>query len=158
MPTAVKSMRGTVRADRVMRNEAQFPIPGRMPSPPEGLNDYGEALWRSLGKLLLDAGLLTQGDTIALEMLCLAYGRMKEANNRVDDEGMVLESDKGNFYQSPYLSIANRAWEQVKGMLAEFGLTPAERTRVMALVEQEEDDLASFLFRPTVKEEETTDE
>lgn len=138
----------------MMKNEAQFPIPGRMLSPPERLGADGEYLWRTLGKLLLDAGLLTYGDTLALEMLCIAYDRMQRANREVEKEGEVLISDKMNYYQNPWLSIANKAWDQCKSMLAEFGLTPAERTRVMAAVEDEDDDLATLLFsRSPVKDE-----
>lgn len=146
-PTAIKKLRGTDRPDRGVRNEARFPIPGRMLSPPKNLGEDGEELWRNLGKLLLDAGLLTYGDTLALEMLCIAYDRMCRANREVEKETEVLMSDKGNYYQNPWLSIANKAWDQCKAMLAEFGLTPAERTRVMALVEEEKRTLADELFR-----------
>lgn len=148
VPTAIKELKGTARSDRVLRNEAKFPVPERMLRVPSGLNEYGEELWRDLGKLLLDAGLFTYGDKIALEMLCMAYGRMKYANEEMQKKGgEVLEGASGNLYQSPWLNIVNRAWDQVKHMLGEFGLTPAERTRVSALVASEqEDSLASALF------------
>jgi len=32
--------------------------------------------------------------------------------------------------QSPYLPIANKAIEQMKAMLLEFGMTPASRSRI----------------------------
>jgi len=149
VPTAIKELRGTARADRVLRNEVQFPVPGRMLRVPSGLTKDGESLWYELGRLLLDAGLFTYGDRIALEMLCMAYGRMKEANfNMETTGGAILESDKGNLYQNPWSFVMNKAWDQVKHMLSEFGLTPAERTRVSALVAKEqEDSLASELFR-----------
>ena len=38
----------------MLKNEAQFPIPGRMLSAPDRLGPDGEYLWRTLGKLLLD--------------------------------------------------------------------------------------------------------
>lgn len=148
VPTALKQLRGTVRQDRILKNEPKFDIPGKMLVPPNDLPEEGQDLWRSLGKVLLDAGLMTYGDKLALELLCLAYARMKKANRNVLIDGEVLVSDNGGYYQNPWLSVANRAWDQVKGMLGEFGLTPAERTRVMAAVEQEEDDLADLLFRP----------
>ena len=148
VPTAIKTLRGTARSDRVLRNEAQFPVPGRMLRVPSGLTEDGEALWYELGRLLLDAGLFTYGDRIALEMLCMAYGRMKHAMCEMAAKGgEILESSSGNLYQNPWLSVVNKAWDQVKHMLGEFGLTPAERTRVSALVEtEEEDSLASALF------------
>jgi P27 family predicted phage terminase small subunit len=120
-----------------------------MLSPPDGLRADGEHLWRTLGKLLLDAGLLTDGDTLALEMLCTAYARMQRANRKVIETGgeVVKSETSGGLYQNPWLHVANRAWEQCKSMLGQFGLTPSERTRVMAAIEEEEDDLAQLLFR-----------
>lgn len=149
IPTAIKELKGTARADRVLKNEAQFPIPERMLRVPDGLNHYGEDLWRELGKLLLDAGLFSYGDKIALEMLCQVYGRLKYATEKMQSEGgEVLEGASGNLYQSPWLNIVNRSWDQLRSMLSEFGLTPAERTRVSAMVEnKEEDSLAAALFK-----------
>jgi len=130
----------------MVENEAQFPVPSRMFSPPDTLNEWGEKAWRYYGKLLLDAGLLTEADRMALELLCQAYGRWIEAERNVALTGTVLTSDRGNFYQNPYLAVANKSWDQVKRMLAEFGLTPAERTRVAAMAGESEEDLAALLF------------
>ena len=146
-PSVLKKLHGTYRADRVVPNEARFDVPIRMPSPPESLSEDGAKLWRSVGKMLLNAGLYTAGDFIALELMCMAYGRMKEAERLMVDEGMVLKSNLGGMYQSPYLAIVNRSWEQVRSMLAEFGMTPAERTRVMSTGDNHKEvDLADQLF------------
>jgi len=145
-PSVLKKLQGTYRADRVVPNEARFDVPIRMPSPPEELSEDGAKLWRSVGKMLLHAGLYTAGDFIALELMCMAYGRMKEAERLMADE-MVLKSAQGGYYQSPYLSIVNRSWEMVRSMLAEFGMTPAERTRVMSTGDNHREvDLADQLF------------
>ena len=32
--------------------------------------------------------------------------------------------------QSPYLAVANKAMEQIKAMLTEFGMSPSSRSRV----------------------------
>jgi P27 family predicted phage terminase small subunit len=60
----------------------------------------------------------------------------------------VLKStETGGIYQNPYLHVANKAWDQVNKLLAQFGLTPAERTRVLAAIQDnEEDDLLTQLF------------
>ena len=146
LPTVIHNLRGTT-PDRFVPNEARFDVPIRMPSPPDGMSEDGAKLWRSVGKLLLNAGLYTSGDFIALELMCMAYGRMKEAERLMADEGMVLKSNLGGLYQSPYLAIVNRSWEQVRSMLAEFGMTPAERTRVMSAVDNNREvDLADQLF------------
>ena len=147
VPTAIKQVRGTTRADRGVKNEARFPVPSRMPPAPDTLNEWGKKAWSYYGRLLLDAGLLTEGDRIALELLCQVYGRWVEAEVQVAKSGTILTSKRsGNLFQNPYLAVANRSWDQVRAMLSEFGLTPAERTRVQAIAGKEEDDLASVLF------------
>jgi P27 family predicted phage terminase small subunit len=147
VPTALKELRGTDRADRGVANESKPPVPETIPQPPTYFNRWAKKVWREYGQLLLDAGLFTDLDSIAFELLCQAYGRWIDAERHVSEEGPILISDRGNSYQNPYLGVANRAWEQIKKMLGEFGLTPAERTRVAALVDEDDDDLASLLFR-----------
>lgn len=146
VPTAIKEMRGTVRADRGVKNEAKPPIPKTLPPPPKKMNYWATKVWKEYGRLLLDAGLFTDLDGIAFEMFCRAYGRWIEAERAVAEDGAILISTGGNPYQNPHLGVANRAWDQLKRMLSEFGLTPAERTRVASLMAEDEDDLASFLF------------
>ena len=35
---------------------------------------------------------------------------------------ILVSKDSGNFYQNPYLHVANRAWEQMRKLLPELGL------------------------------------
>lgn len=147
-PTVIKEMRGTNRADRGVKKEAAFETPGRMPSPPDVLTEDGQHLWRTLGKTLLDAGLFTAGDTLALQMLCISYERFMMANRNIGTKLIRQSKNNPDYYeQNPLLPIANKAWDQMYRMLSHFGLTPAERTRVLAAIQDdEEDDLYSQLF------------
>lgn len=43
---------------------------------------------------------------------------------------MVMKTKQGNIIQNPYLGIANRAWDQVKAIAPELGLTPSSRSRI----------------------------
>ena len=149
MPTKIKEMRGTVRSDRgVGDQEAQFPIPDNLPNPPTILKRYGRRAWWYYGSLLIEAGLFTSADKLALEMLCKAYERWIDSELEVLQSGTVLKSEStGGLYHNPHLNIANKAFEQIRSLLKEFGLTPAERTRVAAIGSNpKEDDLASLLF------------
>ena len=144
VPTQLKELRGTAKEEN---SEARFPIPHELPEPPEILDEWGMAAWNHYGNLLLDAGLFTEGDQIALEMLCNAYGRWIQAELDIAKERTVLVSDKtGGKYMNPTLHVANKAWDQIRKILAEFGLTPAERTRVAALGSDKKDDLTALLF------------
>lgn len=144
VPTQLKELRGTAKDTD---NEARFPVPNELPEPPEIFNEWAVSAWNHYGNLLLEAGLFTEGDQMALEMLCNAYGRWIEAELALAEEGTVLESEKtGGKYMNPTLHVANKAWDQIRKILAEFGLTPAERTRVAALGAEKKDDLTTLLF------------
>jgi P27 family predicted phage terminase small subunit len=42
----------------------------------------------------------------------------------------MVKSPNGFPMQSPYLAVANKAMEQMRGLLTEFGMSPASRTRI----------------------------
>jgi len=147
-PIALKELAGTVRADRVNATEPRFRIPERMLRPPTWLGREAASVWSDLGHLLLNAGLFTVVDRYALAMFCVAAGRWIEAERAVAESGgPVLVAESGSLYQNPWLHVANRAWGQMKKMLSEFGLTPAERSRLKAAVVADEPSLAEMLFQ-----------
>jgi hypothetical protein len=62
---------------------------------------------------------------------------------------MIVRSPRGYPIQSPYLAIANKAWQQVQQGLAEFGMSPSARTRVSAtrpVLDTAKEKLARRLF------------
>lgn len=48
-------------------------------------------------------------------------------------------------YQNPWLAVANRAWEQLRKVEAEFGMTPSSRSRVTAVSSYKQLSLAEQL-------------
>lgn len=133
LPDVVKEAQGTLKKSRVNNSQAVFDVPNTFPKPPMTLNLYGKRLWKALGPQLVEVGLYTEGDRNALELLCMAYGDMIAARKALALSGNVVITDKGTVYQHPNVGIANTSWRMVKDMLAQFGLTPAERSRVKAL-------------------------
>lgn len=83
-----------------------------------------------MSKVLGKLGLLAATDRAALAAYCLAYGRWVEAETKIAEEGVVTKTVDGNSIQNPYLSIANKAFEQMTKLLSEFGMTPTSRTRI----------------------------
>lgn len=146
-PTAIKVLAGNPGRRPVNKAEPHFHVPERTPSPPAFLSDSAAEIWRDLGKLLRDAGLFTVVDQYALAMFCAVAARWMEAERKVEGLGVVLIAESGNLYQNPWLHVANKAWGQMRQMLSEFGLTPAERSRLKAVVADEEPSLAEMLFQ-----------
>jgi len=93
-------------------------------------------------------GLLTKIDMAALAAYCMAYSRWVEAENMIRKHGMLVKSPNGYPMQSPYLAIANKAVEQMKSFLTEFGMTPAARSRIDLKVDEKEiDEMEQLLSR-----------
>lgn len=84
-------------------------------------------------------------------MYCQAWGRWVEAENQVAINGDVVKTKQGNIIQNPYLSISNRAWDQLSKMIQQFGLSPAARARLTVQPEYEQLSLADLLFPEEIR-------
>lgn len=79
--------------------------------------------------------LLTEIDLVAFAQLCIAHDRWVEAEKKVQKYGELITFGRRGkapptVQVSPYLAVANRAYEQLRKMLAEFGMTPSARSRI----------------------------
>lgn len=115
---------------RPQRDEDGPPV--RLPRCPSHLQGDARKEWARIGRRLLEAGLLTEIDGAALALYCQAWARWVDAERSLQRYGVVVKSPTGFPMQSPYLAIANKAMEQMLKLLAEFGMSPSSRTRVVA--------------------------
>jgi P27 family predicted phage terminase small subunit len=130
VPTRLKVLRGTDRPDR--RNPREPAMKAATPHCPAHLGVEAKREWRRAARQLAVVGLLTQIDRTALALYCDAWGRWVEAIQALQTYGVMVKSPNGYPMQSPYLAVANKAAEQVRLLLGEFGMTPASRARVHA--------------------------
>ena len=127
-PTALRKLQG---------NPSKRPFPQNEPQPRSGIppcprHIQGEARkeWSRTSKELASCGLLTSVDRAALAAYCQAWARWVQAEGVLREAGLLIKTPNGMLVQSPMLAIANRAMDQMKAFLVEFGMTPAARTRV----------------------------
>lgn len=144
LPTAVKIARG--RAGHHPINDREPEPRRKLPRCPSWLQEEARAEWRRKARELYDAGLLTVVDDSALAAYCTVFARWVEAESKVHEQGMVVETTNGNPIQNPYLAIANRAMDDMRRYLIEFGMTPASRSRVKVVSAEKEKTLAELLF------------
>ncbi len=142
----LKKLAGNPGKKKLNENEPEHPIPATMPPAPHHLSPSAGRVWDELGTRLLAAGLYTHVDKYALAMFCAAAGRWIDAELMLKSQELVLVSEAGNNYHNPLLSIANKSWEQMRQMLGQFGLSPAERARIVVPDKGKEADLADILF------------
>lgn len=108
------------------------------PPCPAHLSAEAKAEWGRIVPELMGLRLLSQMDMAALAMYCQCYGRWQYAEQVLsgaiaemqDQASMVIASPNGFPVQSPWLNIANRAMEQCKSFLVEFGMSPSSRARI----------------------------
>lgn len=146
-PTVTKKLAGNPGKRPLNENEAQPPVPAGTPYVPRHLNEDAKGEWRRVVGILKDIGLYTEIDRAALAMYCQAWGRWVAAERKVQEtHGEILASEKGGLYQNPWLHVANRAFEQLRKTMVEFGMTPSARSRVTAAQPYEQLSLADLLF------------
>jgi P27 family predicted phage terminase small subunit len=144
-PTALKLLRGNPGRRPLNENE---PKPkAALPKPPDHLSPVAKQEWRRAGRLLQSMGLISDLDLAAFALYCTAWARWVEAEQALSTYGVMLKSPQGFPIQSPYLSVANRAMDQIRSLLSEFGMSPATRTRVSAMVPDDDDDPMERLLR-----------
>lgn len=126
-PTALKIVRG---------NPCKRALPENEPTPQAGavardwLSPLAAERWPTIARQLQGAQVLTVMDAPALALYCNALVRWKQANEQLAKLGLVARAPSGYPIQSPYLSVANKAFDQMAKMLVEFGMTPSSRSRV----------------------------
>jgi len=74
-------------------------------------------------------GVLSKFDRGTLAVYCGAYAIWAEALEALSKYGTMIKSPNGHPMQSPYVAILNRQAEIMMRIAAEFGFTPAARSR-----------------------------
>ena len=138
LPTKLKVVRGTLRQGRTNVHEPALPV--EIPRCPAHLRGEARREWKRISRDLAAYGLLTRIDRAALALYCEAWGRWVEAEEALRKYGVMIKAPSGFPMQSPYLAIANKAMEQIRALLTEFGMSPSSRTRVHAAPAVDDDD------------------
>jgi P27 family predicted phage terminase small subunit len=149
-PTNLKVLKGNPGKRAVNKNEPQPPeIDGDLPAP-AWLDRVAADRWTKLVPELKALGLLTIVDVDALEAYCKAYSRWREAEEAIDAlRTTVVKTPSGYLQQLPQVSIARGYAQQMVRIAAEFGLTPASRSRLNAALTEpgDESKLGALLKR-----------
>lgn len=128
-PTHLKIVEGNA-GKRALPKDEPKPRKPKSLRPPPILSAAARKHWRTIAKQLTDAGILTALDCHALALYCEAFARWSDASQKLRLEGLVITTESGYACQSPYLPIANKAFDQMLKIMVEFGMTPSSRTRV----------------------------
>ncbi|MGH8609799.1 MAG: phage terminase small subunit P27 family [Gammaproteobacteria bacterium] len=143
-PTKLRLLRGNPGKRSLPKDEPK--VAAKRPPMPVGMSAGAQAHWRRFAEQLDAARITTELDRQALKALCEACATWDEANRGIAKFGLVVKGARGS-RRSPYVGIANTAFEQMTKMLAEFGMTPSSRTRVQSVggdIDKDAVDLFGF--------------
>jgi P27 family predicted phage terminase small subunit len=118
-------------------NHAEPVPPEGLPDCPEHLSEAATAEWHRLAGALHGMGVLSVVDRGALAAYCQAWGRWVEAEEKLKATPPMVRTPNGHVQQSPWMSVANKQLELMGRYMAELGLTPAARSRIVAFREAE---------------------
>jgi len=156
-PTQMKVLEGTWRADRANPNEPNAK-PITFPCPPVmELNEFAMREWERTTKVLIELGVLTEGDLSALTAMCHQFGEFVYCDTEIKEKTYLKEPKEYVLDMDPdqrieYMRIKYLAGKELKKLRKEhleaysklaqqFGLTPVSRSRVSASKKKETDPL-----------------
>ncbi|MEO1896163.1 MAG: phage terminase small subunit P27 family [Methylococcales bacterium] len=128
LPTNLKIIKGTQRKDRLNKSEPKPKVNSL--SKPDYLTPVASDYWDRIYPDLSDAKIISTLDYDALAMLCESYAYYRHALEELQTHGAVMTNRDGALVRSPYLMVMQKAFEQLKSMLSEFGMSPASRTKI----------------------------
>lgn len=146
-PTRMKLLQGNPGRRPLPENEPQPKAAERTPNVPAWLDGDAKAIWREHARDLWEVGLLTQIDREALAVLCETTALYRTAVEMIRAQGVVWTSpETGYTQQSAWATVRNQTLSKMQSLWAEFGMTPASRTRIeVEKPEKEEDELTKLL-------------
>jgi P27 family predicted phage terminase small subunit len=135
LPTKDKELRGTLKAERVVKNEMQVSLISYLPDPPEWLTEIGKEEFLKVCNELLNKQMLHHIDMRLIEAYCNAMALHIETEIMLRDKGrvQVYRDENGNVKHSqsvPYQAIADKALDKALKIAIQFGLTPSARSGI----------------------------
>lgn len=133
-PDHLKIISGTARPDR-MNPDAPASNPG-MAEPPAWLSERGSEIFSQLSATLLGMGIASPDDQAALAILASRLEEIEICTAVIEDSGRTYTTTATSgdklVRARPEVAMRNEAMRHAQSLLAEFGLTPATRSKVSA--------------------------
>lgn len=152
-PTPILQLRGSWRGN-LNRDEPQ-PDAGP-PEKPPWLTAHASEAWDQLVPILQRMRVLTEADGHALALLCATWSRWRECEEFVAEHGEVYpikdrDGKTKELRRFPQAVAGDTHGRALNRYLAEFGLSPASRTRIQTVPEKlapgEDDGHGAQFFR-----------
>ncbi len=127
-PTALKLVEGN-KGKRAISSHEPDPEYLNDLTPPARLPDAAKEIWNEIAPALRAAKVLTKLDVHALSMGCIALAQYYQSVQETGGD-LVVETSKGGKQINQMVIAQSMFYKQVQGIFAQFGLSPAARTRI----------------------------
>jgi P27 family predicted phage terminase small subunit len=141
-PTASKILRGTFRKDRVNLDEPQPEPPNELEAP-AWLDDYGRECWDAHVPQLVKISVLTSLDMFLFAAICERWSVYRRATDKLKPE-FTHQTESNGECAKPQVAIAKTAFDSFRQGLAEFGCSPASRSKVKAVSPNDDDPFEKY--------------
>ena len=150
LSTKQKELTGAAAKNPQRLNPNEPQPPTGAPLKPVHLDDLGSEAWDRLLVIFEQMGMLNAADGSLMEAYCVNYSGYRKSLVKVEEMGQALEveTDRGiEFRRNPFSVELHKYMDRMTKLLAEMGLTPSSRSRVVATPKQEDDPFAEWLKR-----------
>lgn len=129
-PSALKLVAGNP-GKRAQPNGEPEPVLLNDLAPPAHLCPRSAAVWNELAPMLRRNQVLTEMDTLALEMLCDSVADYRLLRDKRGDKFTTISPKSGSPMLDQLLVAQQMVGKRAEGFLGKFGMDPASRSRVM---------------------------
>ncbi len=146
-PTNLRLIKGNPSKRAINKSEPK--PPSGVPPVPKHFNKQEKYWFKRIGEELDGSNVITNLDGMALELLIGAYVEWRSHRDILDEEGETYKTKTMTgdtlIKAHPRVGMMADAWKRLRGMMAEFGMTPASRSKVSSDGAGEADPLEEFL-------------
>ena len=142
-PNAIRELDGTLEKKHEAKNIVRPRGLKKMPPAPRGYCKKATKVWRGLGELLREEGLLTVLDLPAFEIFCDSFDRYTRAKEELGAE--LIEHTQHGTKQKSMLVVIQRELAEIGRGFDRFGLSPVAREKITSKDPGKAEELAEIL-------------
>ena len=128
-PSALKLLHGDFDKNPQLKNRKEPQHDGKSPTCPRWISGEARKEWKRLASELASMKVISQTDRSSLEQYCVAYQQWRDSLKVIAAEGVMIDTPTG-LREHPQGKIARECANLIHKMLAQFGMTPAARSRL----------------------------
>ena len=134
LPKKIHQLHGNPGRRPFNKNQPEPPV--KIPKPPIRLGTIARRHWKYVVPLLEEMGVLSSIDSAALAAYCQTFEQWSNLEDVIKADNKLAKDDENKLSLKDRLSVGRSLIQirnQMRLMLAEFGMTPASRGRVSVL-------------------------